>query len=198
MSGKNYYDILEIDIQDSEEEVKKAYRKLAFLYHPDRNNGDKEAEEKFKEISEAYAVLSDKEKRTYYDRFGRTKFRQRYTPGDLFRGINVENFFYFQGGRRGEGGCRGRMGGKGCGMGKFARNFYYDLERESESQKFFYELSLTESEAFLGAEKKILLNAGGQPKRLVIRIPPETTDGTIVRIIENNQQEKIFLRIKII
>jgi curved DNA-binding protein len=197
MSEKNYYGILGIEVQGSEEDIKKAYRKLAFLYHPDRNNGDKEAEEKFKEISEAYTVLSDKEKRTYYDRFGHTKFRQRYTPEDLFRGIDVENFFYFQGGQPGGVGCRGRWGGKGCGMRRFARNLYYDLELESESKEFFYELSLTELEAYLGAEKKILLNPGGQPKRLVVRIPPETKDGTIVELIERNQREKVFLRIKV-
>ncbi len=65
---KDYYKILEVHPEASGEEIKKAYRLLALQYHPDRNPGDKEAEEKFKEIGEAYAVLMDKEKRGEYDR----------------------------------------------------------------------------------------------------------------------------------
>jgi molecular chaperone DnaJ len=68
--GKDYYSILEIDQNASEAEIKKAYRRLALKYHPDRNPGDKTAEEKFKEINEAYACLSDPRKRSHYDQFG--------------------------------------------------------------------------------------------------------------------------------
>ncbi len=67
----DYYEILEISRDASSEEIKKAYRKLALKYHPDRNPGDKEAEEKFKMINEAYQVLSDEEKRAIYDRYGK-------------------------------------------------------------------------------------------------------------------------------
>ncbi|HEX67839.1 MAG TPA: molecular chaperone DnaJ [bacterium] len=67
---KDYYEILGVPRDASLEEIKKAYRRLALKYHPDRNPGDKEAEEKFKEISEAYAVLSDPQKRAQYDRYG--------------------------------------------------------------------------------------------------------------------------------
>jgi len=70
VTKKDYYEILEVDRQASADEIKKAYRKLAIRYHPDKNKGDKEAEEKFKEVSEAYAVLSDPEKRARYDRYG--------------------------------------------------------------------------------------------------------------------------------
>src|SRR5512138_2893331 len=66
----DYYEILCVSRSCSEEELKKAYRKLALQYHPDRNPGNKEAEEHFKKVSEAYAVLSDPEKRQRYDRFG--------------------------------------------------------------------------------------------------------------------------------
>jgi len=70
MAGKDYYKVLWVEKTATEEEIKKAYRKLAMQYHPDRNKSDKEAEKKFKEIGEAYGVLSDKEKRKQYDMFG--------------------------------------------------------------------------------------------------------------------------------
>ncbi|RKD27606.1 molecular chaperone DnaJ [Caminicella sporogenes DSM 14501] len=70
MSKRDYYEILGVDRNADEKEIKRAFRKLAMKYHPDRNPGDKEAEQKFKEINEAYEVLSDKEKRAMYDKFG--------------------------------------------------------------------------------------------------------------------------------
>src|ERR1700761_3436162 len=70
MEFKDYYKILGVDKKASEEDIKKAYRKLAIKYHPDKNPGNKQAEEKFKEINEANAVLSDSEKRKKYDQFG--------------------------------------------------------------------------------------------------------------------------------
>ncbi|MBD3225921.1 MAG: molecular chaperone DnaJ [Caldithrix sp.] len=70
MAGKDYYEVLGIDRNASQEDIKKAYRKLAVQYHPDKNPDDKNAEAKFKEIAEAYAVLSDQQKRKQYDQFG--------------------------------------------------------------------------------------------------------------------------------
>ena len=70
MIKRDYYEVLGVDRRASEEEIKKTYRKLALMYHPDRNPGDKEAEDKFKEAAEAYAVLRDSEKRNIYDQFG--------------------------------------------------------------------------------------------------------------------------------
>ena len=70
MSKRDYYDVLGVARNATEQEIKSAYRKLAFQYHPDRNPGSKEAEEKFKEAAEAYAVLADADKRHLYDRFG--------------------------------------------------------------------------------------------------------------------------------
>ncbi len=71
---KEYYDLLGVNRNSSEDEIKKAYRKLALKYHPDRNPGDKQAEEKFKEVSEAYQVLSEPQKRAQYDQFGHAAF----------------------------------------------------------------------------------------------------------------------------
>ena len=70
MAKRDYYEVLGVDKQASEDEIKKAYRKIAIKYHPDRNPGDKEAEEKFKEAAEAYEVLHDPQKRQQYDQFG--------------------------------------------------------------------------------------------------------------------------------
>ena len=75
MSKRDYYEILEISRTSSSEEIKKAYRKKAMQYHPDRNPGDQEAEAKFKEINEAYDVLKDEQKKAAYDRFGHDAFQ---------------------------------------------------------------------------------------------------------------------------
>jgi molecular chaperone DnaJ len=90
MAKRDYYDILGIAKSASPEDIKKAYRKVAIQYHPDKNPGDKAAEEKFKEAAEAYEVLSDPEKRGQYDRFGHSK------PGQGFGGghtMNMEDIF---------------------------------------------------------------------------------------------------------
>lgn len=76
MAKKDLYEILGVDRNATEEEIKKAYRRLAKKYHPDLNPGDKEAEQKFKEINEAYEILSDPQKRAQYDQFGDAAFEQ--------------------------------------------------------------------------------------------------------------------------
>lgn len=70
MAKRDYYEVLGVDKNATEDEIKKAYRKIAIKYHPDRNPGNKEAEEKFKEAAEAYDVLHDPQKRQQYDQFG--------------------------------------------------------------------------------------------------------------------------------
>jgi molecular chaperone DnaJ len=89
---RDYYEILDMSKDASKQEIKRAYRKLALKYHPDRNKSP-DAEEKFKEISEAYAVLSDDEKRSQYDRFGHAGISGRYTWEDIYRSADFESIF---------------------------------------------------------------------------------------------------------
>ena len=95
MEKRDYYEILGIKKGASKDEIKDAYRKLALQWHPDRVSPEKkkEAEEKFKEISEAYAVLSDDSKRQQYDQFGHTGIDSRYTTEDIFRGVDFGDIF---------------------------------------------------------------------------------------------------------
>lgn len=92
MKRPDYYDVLNVSRNSSKEDIKNAYRKLALQYHPDRNKSP-DAEEKFKEISEAYAVLSDDEKRRQYDQFGHAGIDSRYSWDDLFRGVDFGEVF---------------------------------------------------------------------------------------------------------
>ena len=89
MAKRDYYEVLGVDKSASEDEIKKAYRKVAKKYHPDLNPGDKEAEAKFKEASEAYAILSDPDKRRQYDQFGHAAFDGGAAQFDLGRRSDV-------------------------------------------------------------------------------------------------------------
>jgi len=144
LNGKNdYYELLGINRNASDEEIKKAYRKLALKYHPDRNAGDKQAEEKFKQVSEAYQILSDSQKRAQYDQFGHAAFGEGgpfaggfdFTAGfeDIFGDVFGEFF----------GGATGRRRGRGRGD---------DLR---------YNLTLSFEEAVSGTEKKIKIPKHG-------------------------------------
>ena len=113
MSKQDYYDVLGVQRGVSEKELKSAYRKLALKYHPDQNAGDKSAEKKFKEVGEAYAILSDPEKRSAYDQMGHAAFQQGGSGGNPFRQGASSDIFEdlfsqvfgqnnpFHGGRRG-------------------------------------------------------------------------------------------------
>ena len=88
MAKQDYYEILGVSKTAEEREIKKAYKRLAMKYHPDRNQGDKEAEAKFKEIKEAYEVLTDSQKRAAYDQYGHAAFEQGGMGGGGFGAYN--------------------------------------------------------------------------------------------------------------
>ncbi len=117
MAKQDYYQVLGVDKNASPDEIKRAYRRMAIKYHPDKNPGNKEAEAKFKECAEAYEVLSDPDKRKQYDQYGHEGLRgtgmhdfSRMNVEDIFSMFGFEDFFgsvFGGGGRRGAGGRRG-------------------------------------------------------------------------------------------
>jgi len=209
MIQKDYYSILGVGKDANDEEIKKAYRKLALKYHPDRNNGDKKAEEKFKELNEAYGVLSDKSKRIDYDRSGDRKFREKYRHEDMFAGINVrdlfQEFFRFNSDIPGGFFCRGGRGGKRrkCARGLFEEGFYLNLGENgfNERKEPYYQLALTRSEAQFGTEKEIMFRSGWQTKRVILKVPPQVKDGTLIRIrggMSDRIDKALYFRLHIV
>jgi curved DNA-binding protein len=127
---RDHYEVLGVPRNASEADIKKAYRKLARQYHPDRNPGDKQAEARFKEVQEAYDVLNDKAKRAQYDRFGfaspgmggQGPFRAEGGPGGFeFQGVNPEDLESILGAFGGGGGFSEMFGRRGRGRGRTAR-----------------------------------------------------------------------------
>ncbi|MBC7112690.1 MAG: molecular chaperone DnaJ [Candidatus Methanomethyliales bacterium] len=146
-SKKDYYEILGVPRNATKEQIKDAYRRLAMQYHPDRNKSP-DAEEKFKEISEAYAVLSDDEKRRQYDLLGRADFGQYYTQEDIFRGADFESIFR----EMGFGFDIGDLFNMFFG-GDFARRAY--ARQVTRGRDLNYNLEISLEEAFRGTEKEI-------------------------------------------
>ncbi len=124
---KDYYEVLGVSKEASEKDIKTAYRKLAMLHHPDKSDAP-EAEEKFKELSEAYAVLSDPDKRQKYDQFGHAGINSQYSQEDLFRGVNFEDLLRgFGGGGGGESIFDMFFGGGGRRGPARGRDLRYDV-----------------------------------------------------------------------
>ncbi|AFZ46503.1 heat shock protein DnaJ domain protein [Cyanobacterium stanieri PCC 7202] len=191
---KDYYSILGISKSATADEIKKAFRKLAVKYHPDRNPDNKQAEEKFKEISEAYEVLGDSDKRKKYDQFGR--YWQQAGQGSQSpwgnasagAGVNFDGFDFsqytgfddfidqllgrFSNTSRPYGGSNARSGGFGD-FGGFGQqtpsNTAYDVEKN---------ISLTFGQAFRGVESKINLGT----ETVSVKIPPGAKSGTKIRL----------------
>lgn len=190
MPGKDYYKTLNVPRTASQEEIKKAYRKLAMMYHPDRNKDDKTAESKFKEINEAYAVLSNPEKRKQYDTFGADHFGQRYTQEDIFRDFDFSSIFKefgFGGGAQNIFGQMfgGRSYSRGRGAGSpfgFDFNSFQGRGAPAKGQDLVYELSITLEEAAIGTSKLISYQDGEAQQTISVKIPVGISTGKKLRI----------------
>lgn len=191
MEYKDYYKILGVEKSATQDEIKKAYRKLAMKYHPDRNSGNKTAEEKFKEITEANEVLSDPDKRKKYDTLGSNWKQYQHTGGQGF-----DDFFTnFGGGRRQSGSgssyefngnINDIFGGMGGGFSDFFESFFGGrgggFGGRTQQQKTAVDveaiLNVSLEDAFNGSEKTI--NVDG--KKLKIKVTPGTKDGQKLRL----------------
>lgn len=186
MDYKDYYKILGVDRKASADEIRSAYRKLAMKYHPDKNQGDKKAEDRFKEINEAYQVLSDEQKRAHYDRLGSAYSNYRTTggrPGDFrwdewgARGNNVNMDDLFG---------SGNVGGVG-GFSDFFRTIFGEAMRSQgrgnpfvqDSPGYEQEVGISFKESFEGTSRQVQKPDG---KKLTVRIPAGVRTGSRVRV----------------
>jgi curved DNA-binding protein len=179
---RDYYETLGVQRSASEDEIKKTYRKLARKYHPDLNPNNKQAEEKFKEVQEAYEVLGDKEKRSRYDQLGPNwKGGSDFTPPPNWQTEFDPSDFFGQGGRAG-GGFGRQSGGSfsdffemffGGGRGADARAMGEDAETE---------LTLPLTDMHHGTTRKLRVQMGRSNKTIDVRIPPGARDGSRIRV----------------
>lgn len=186
MEYKDYYKTLGVDRKASQEEIKKAYRKLAMTYHPDRNPGDKAAEDKFKEINEANEVLSDAQKRARYDQLGAdyASWQQRGQPGSY----NWDQWTTAQGGQRVD--TRGFEDLFGAGFSDFFAQIFGGMggmsgtsqsrtrRRPAQPRAFETAVTISLNEAYRGAERVVEVDG----RRLQVKIPPGAHTGTRVRM----------------
>ncbi len=188
MQYRDYYNILGIDKNASQDDIKKAYRKLAKKYHPDANQNNKTAEEKFKEVNEAYEVLGDAEKRKKYDTFGsKVNFQNgydfdpsRYGFGDNvryeYRGSSGGDYSDFFNMFFGDGGFD--LGSIFGGMGSNRRGQNYSVKGEDIEAV----IEILPEEGFSGVEKSVSLRGRTGDKSLSFKIPKGVKDGEKIRL----------------
>ncbi len=168
---RDYYEVLGVSKNASDDEIKKAYRKLAVKYHPDKNPGDKEAEAKFKEINEAHDVLSDKQKRARYDQFGHAGVGGASGGGNPFAGgnfnFNEQSFNFDFGGGSPFDDILGSLFGFGNGARRPRRGADYQTS-----------VTLTFEEAIFGTTKTVSV----EDKDLKVKIPAGIDDGMSIRL----------------
>ncbi|MCP5054340.1 MAG: J domain-containing protein, partial [bacterium] len=196
--AEDYYKILGVSKQAKADEIKKAFRKLALKYHPDQNKDNKQAEEKFKQINEAYAVLSDDKKRKQYDMFGAEGFSRRYSQEDIFRGFDISNIFreFGMGNRTGAGGGggffsdifgKGGQRGGGRSSSGFQNPFGGGGGRFNQSQATppaEVELRVRLEDVVTGNKMRVSLDTGGGIENLDVAIPRGIGDGQKLRLKE--------------
>ena len=191
MDYKDYYKILGVDRKASEADIKKSYRKLAMKYHPDRNPGTKQAEETFKDINEAYQVLSDSEKRARYDQLG-ASYANWQRSGGAAGGFNWQDWFTQQ--PQGQG-TRVNVGNFedvfGSGFGGFSDFFNAifgglggqadtrtRVSRRTSTPNYTQPVKISFMEAYLGTERALQVDG----RRLEVKIPPGARTGTKIRV----------------
>jgi curved DNA-binding protein len=196
--AEDYYQILGVNRSATPEEIKKAYRKLAQKYHPDKAKGNKkEAEAQFKKISEAYAVLSNAEKRKQYDDFGSQEaFRAKYSQEDIFRGFDFSDIFDTGISEGIFGRLFGGLGGRGARPGAGGRTRVYryggpegfqDMAPPIKGEDLQIEVSITLHEMAFGAEKAISFARSSQPEKLTVKVAAGTLPGKRLRIPEKGR-----------
>lgn len=179
--AKDYYEVLGVKKDATPDQIKKSYRKLAMQYHPDKNQGDKATEEKFKEISEAYAVLSDDAKRKEYDTYGSEGFSQKFSQEDIFRNFDLNDLF----GEFGFGGGGGRsqsfnFGGGNDFFGFGGGNRYQP--QAAKGQDYEYDLSISIADAFNGGKRELTINFPTGQRKVSVNIPAGIGEGQKLRL----------------
>ena len=187
--AEDYYKILGVGKDASVEEIKKSYRKLALKLHPDKNPGNKDAEEKFKKINEAYAVLSDPTKRKEYDQFGSAdSFKQRFSQEDIFRGFDLNEILRDLGFGFGGGSAR-RQGYSQTDADPFGSFFGGGQQQHAYSrvpqkgEDLYYNISISLEESMFGAEKKIALQKQDRVEEVNVKIPKGINSGKKLRLV---------------
>ena len=198
---KDYYEILGVDRNATPAQLKKKYRQLALKVHPDRNKGNKDAEERFKGINEAYAVLGDPEKRKNYDTFGSAKFHERFNQEDIFRGFDIgdilkdfgfttDDVFSSVFGSRGRRKKQGQGGSSPFGPQAGSFQDFFGRSRPSGNSSptpprgadLSMDLSISLEEEASGVTRNIGLTRGGRPEQLAVKVPAGATEGTKLRL----------------
>src|ERR1700733_13345759 len=178
---RDYYQILGVEKSSSLDAIRKAYREAALRYHPDRVPAEqkKEAEEKLKEISEAYAVLSDAEKRALYHQYGHAGINQRYSHEDIYKGTDFSSIF-------------GDLSDFGFGEGLFDTMLgglgvdFFGRGRRQRTPSLGRDLQMTVQisleEAAQGIEKKVTFYRDNEIKNISVKIPPGVDTGSTLRL----------------
>jgi curved DNA-binding protein len=183
---KDYYKILSVSKTASEAEIKKAYRKKALEFHPDRNKDKPHAEEKFKELNEAYAVLSNKEKRRQYDMYGSEQFHKRFSQEDIFRDFDINDIFQNMGSNRSaRGQSRRGFSSEADPFEEFfggQRGGGRTAQQEDKQEDIERELTITLEESCFGAEKIITFESNGTRQETSIKIPAGISEGKKLRL----------------
>jgi len=168
----DYYSLLNISKDASIDEIKKSYRLLAHQFHPDKNSGDTEAEEKFKEINRAYNVLSDPQKRLFYDRTGSESNDSMY------------------GNMQGYGNGCGRKKGFGCG--KFRNKHAWNFFRENLD---LHDILITKKEAKTGIEISVSPQTDSENEAFKVRLPQNIQNGSVFQCLNSKNGDTVFVRV---